>query len=66
MAAAEKEGKNWLPIHEQFCIAMGETCNLCGLLNQFAKVCHIAPKNTSQKIEKIALKIMKTLKFLTN
>ena len=32
-------GGIWLPNHRDKCIAKGKTCNNCGLLNHFAKVC---------------------------
>ena len=32
-------GGIWLPNHRNKCIAKGKTCNNCGLLNHFAKVC---------------------------
>ena len=38
----------WLPNHREKCIAKGKTCNNCGLLNHFAKVCR-KQKNTNTK-----------------
>ena len=32
-------GQAWTTTHRQFCPAMGQKCNHCGLLNHFAKVC---------------------------
>ena len=32
-------GGIWLPNHRDECIAKNKTCNNCGLLNHFAKVC---------------------------
>ena len=42
-------GGVWLPNHHEKCIAKGKTCNNCGLLNHFAKVCRKQPKNTNTK-----------------
>ena len=41
-------GGIWLPNHREKCIAKGKTCNKCGLLNHFAKVC-IKQKNVNTK-----------------
>ena len=41
-------GGIWLPNHREKCIAKGKTCNNCGLLNHFAKVCR-KQKNTNTK-----------------
>ena len=41
-------GGNWLPIHREKCIEKGKTCNNCGLLNHFAKVCR-KQKNMNKK-----------------
>ena len=42
-------GGIWLPNHRERCIAKGKTCNNCGLLNHFAKVCRKQLKNTNTK-----------------
>ena len=41
-------GGTWLPNHREKCIAKGKTCNNCGLLNNFAKVCR-KQKNKNSK-----------------
>ena len=47
-------GGVWLPNHRDKCIAKGKTCNICGLLNHFAKVCgkqkNVKPQNHKKKI----------------
>ena len=42
-----KCGGTWFPNHREKCIVKGKTCNNCGLLNHFAKVCR--KKNTNKK-----------------
>ena len=42
-------GGVWLPNHREKCIAKGKTCNNCGLLNHFAKVCRKQQKNINTK-----------------
>ena len=39
-------GQVWTPTHRQVCPALGKKCNLCGLLNNFAKVCRKKLNNT--------------------
>ena len=43
-----------LPNHRDKCIAKGKTCNKCGLLNNFAKVCrkqrNVKPENSKKKM----------------
>ena len=41
-------GGTWLPNHREKCIAKWKTCNNCGLLNHFAKVCR-KQKNMNTK-----------------
>ena len=49
-------GGIWLPNHRKNCIPKGKTCNNCGLLNLFAKVCtkqknvNIKPQNSKKKM----------------
>ena len=42
-------GGVWLPNQREKCIAKGKTCNNCGFLNHFAKVCRKQLKNTNTK-----------------
>ena len=42
-------GGNWLQNHREKCIAKGKTCNNCGLLNHFAKVCR---RKNNAKLQK--------------
>ena len=39
-------GQVWTPTHRQICPALGKKCNLCGMLNHFAKVCRKKLNNT--------------------
>ena len=47
-------GGLWLPNHRDKCIAKGKTCNNCGLLNHFAKVCrkqkYVKLQNSEKKM----------------
>ena len=43
-------GGTWLLNHREKCIAKGKTCNSCGLLNHFAKVC-CKQTNTNTKLQ---------------
>ena len=49
-------GGVWLPNHRDKCIAKGKSCNNCGLLNSFAKVCrkqknvNTKPQNRKEKM----------------
>ena len=45
-------GGNWLPRHRDKCIAKGKTCNNCGLMNHFAKVCRKQKKAKPQNSKK--------------
>ena len=52
-------GGIWLPNHREKCIAKGQTCNNCGLLNHFAKVCrkqkivNTKPQNSKKKMARV-------------
>ena len=41
-------GLTWSSNHKENCIAKGQTCNNCGLQNQFSRVCR-KPKSSSTK-----------------
>ena len=47
-------GRLWLPNHRDKCTAKGKTCNNCGLLNHFGKVCRkqrsVKPQNSKKKL----------------
>ena len=42
-------GGDWLPNHRDKCIAKGKTCNNCGLMNHFAKVCRKQKERKTSK-----------------
>ena len=45
-------GGNWLSSHQDKCVAKRKTCNNCGLLNYFSKVCHKQKNSKPQNPKK--------------
>ena len=50
-------GGNWLPNHRDNCVAKGNTCNNCGLMNHIAKVCRKQKNVKPQKSKKRTVNI---------